>query len=137
MTEQEDRDLYLSAARYRAALERIRGLIAAGGPLVAEDSTTVGDKYTRCSWGLCSHERAAWPDADDHLWPDLFLEHGRIAPRYRQPGQRCPMDRREAPDGFQGCFYTCRIFLPQKGEAPMSQEEALRLYDEQIRRGQE
>lgn len=41
--------MILPADRYLAALVRIRGLIAAGAPLVMEDSTTIGDKYTHCS----------------------------------------------------------------------------------------
>jgi hypothetical protein len=120
------RDLYLAQYRYRAALARQSARIGQGLPFDAVDDDTPGNKYTHASWGLCSREQAAWPDRNDHLWPDQFDE-GRVAPKYRKPEQRCPLDKRTNPDG-NGCFYTCRIF---KGPRP-DRQEAIRLYDEAI-----
>lgn len=126
------KDLYMSQERYYLALKRIRALIADGIPLIFEDSTTIGDKYTHCSWGLCSEDPRAWPDAEDHLWPDQFLADKRVALKYLRDDQMCPMDRRVS-EGSRGCFYTCRIFQPKKCEPRIeTQEEALHLYDERI-----
>lgn len=120
-------DIHLSDDRYHAALVRQRDRIAEGIELEAIDSTTPGDKYTHASWGLCSRDAEAWPDREDHLWPDQF-DRGRVAPLYRERHQRCPMDTR--PDGTLGCFYDCRI-LKRKHATP-SREEAVALYDAQI-----
>jgi hypothetical protein len=125
------KDIHLTDERYAAALQRIRGLIAGGVKLDAVDSTTVGDKYTECTWGLCSSQKAAWPDPEDHLWPDQFKERGRVAPKYRTKTHKCPMDKRVVgeDDMGNGCFYTCKVF--QKGPTP-SRDQALELYDREI-----
>ena len=125
-----DRDLYMSDDRYLAALKRIRGLIADGERLVAEDSDVTGDKWTHCSWGLCSMDKKAWPAPEDHLWPDQFEKHGRVAPKYRNEPHKCPMDRRENAGG-SGCFYDCRVFKRRK-DPRVDRETALRLYDAEI-----
>jgi hypothetical protein len=117
--------------RYQVALARLRRLIAEGLPLVYEDSTTLGDKYTHCAWGLCSDDVAAWPDAEDHVWPEQFLSRQRVAPKHRHGRQRCPWDQRPGGQdecGMQiGCFYHCRVF--QQQPVP-TVEEALCRYDQ-------
>lgn len=146
------RDLNLPQDRYIAALERIKGQVENDGlKLDFEDSTTTGDKYTHASWGLCSGSAAQWPDAQDHLWPDQFKAHGRVAPLYRKERQFCPMDTRpfhtkppSSMDLFQGCFYTCRLFNPGSRSAgkgkPADQfprpdrDEAVHLYQITITR---
>lgn len=105
------KELYLSKDRYVAALYRQRDRIISGEPFVAVDSDVRGDKWTHASWGLCSRDAGAWPDAEDHLWPEQYSEHGRVAPKYRGQAQPCPMQRK---GGGTGCFYSCRIF--QSGE---------------------
>lgn len=109
--------LYLSQARYVAALERIRGLIIDDLPLVAECSIESGNRNVSCSWGLCSEAKVAWPDAEDHLWPDQFIERGRVAAKYLRPHHLCPIDSRK-PDYSTnlliGCFITCRVFQEPK-----------------------
>lgn len=126
-------DLNLSDERYLAALKRIRALIANGINLVAEDSDVMGDKFTHCTWGLCSDRKSHWPDPEDHLWPDQFVEHGRVAPKYRDTDkQECPLCVPHEGSGFKGCFYRCRVFQ-RKMKTP-TREQALRLYDEAIAR---
>jgi len=128
-------DSILPWPRYQVALARLRRLIAEGLTLVFEDSTTIGDKYTHCSWGLCSRDVEAWPDAEDHMWPEQFRDKGRVAPKYIAQRQRCPWDQRamdsvEGINGMQiGCFYSCRIF--QRKPAP-TMDEALHRYDQAI-----
>lgn len=122
------RDLYLSGPRYLAALKRMRDLIAAGKALLAIDDETPGNKSTECSWGLCSREQVAWPDAEDHLWPDQFLK-GRIAPKYRNDPHSCPFSK---GNKTTGCFYDCRIFQARRPANLPTRAEALRLYDEAI-----
>jgi hypothetical protein len=125
--------------RYVAALERQRSRIAAGIELTYVDDTTPGDKSTHCSWGLCSRDKEAWPDAGDHLWPDQFENDGRVAPKYLVQGQLCPFDTDVNARGHirdegdpQGCFYRCRYFQARHlGPAP-DQKRALELYDEQL-----
>lgn len=123
----------LPAERYLLALERMRQRIAGGLPLMAEDSTTIGNKYTDCSWGLCSDDREQWPDAEDHIWPQQFEREGRVAP-LDIPHVGCPMDRREpSTKDMNGCFYTCRIFSPERGVPRPTREQALELYDIKIK----
>lgn len=57
----------MSPERYIKALERIRDQISNGSRLRAVDSTTIGDKYISCSWGLCSLWKEQWPDEVDWL----------------------------------------------------------------------
>lgn len=128
-------DHMLPWPRYQVALARLRRLIAEGLPLVFEDSTMIGDKYTHCSWGLCSRDVAAWIDAEDHLWPEQFRARRRVAPKFRTQRQRCPWDQRprDGADGDQGmqygCFYACRVF--QQRPEPTA-EEALLRYDQAL-----
>lgn len=126
------KNLYLPQDRYIAALHRQLSRIQTGLKLAAEDSTAPGNKYTECSWGLCSDETQAWPDAQDHLWPDQFLSRGRVAPLYRQKEQKCPIDTRSLYDlNPNGCFYTCRIFSRGKNPLP-SAEQVVVLYRARI-----
>lgn len=122
--------IYLPKERYIAALERIKKLIVKGEKLVAVDDTTPGDKSTTCSWGLCSEAKQAWPDAEDHLWPDQFLKYGRVAPKYLRNGHPCPIDARtpaEHKKDLNGCFHTCRVFRA-KGKRPDA-ETVIEWYD--------
>ena len=130
---QQDKDLYMPDERFLAALKRIRADIAEGRELNAVDSDNPGDKYNDCSWGTCSRLPEHWPDAEDHLWPDQFVEHGRVAPKYHKDGQHCPMDADPPKDGHAfGCFYRCRVFK-RKHQTP-DRDEALRLFDAAIER---
>lgn len=103
--------------------------------LIAEDSDATGNKYTRCTWGMCDESGDLWPDPDDHIWPDMFVNEGRIAPRNHGA---CPMDTRqkevmergEVLGNSGGCFYHCRIF--QRKHKTPSRDEAIALYDEMI-----
>lgn len=124
-------DLYLSNERYLAVLERQKARIESGLALQLDDSTTPGNKYTHASWGLCSGDKEAWPDIEDQLFPDQFVKYGRVAPKYLQEPQRCPFDRR-SEGSATGCFYKCRLFNPQKGQAIPSAKEAVVLYDIRI-----
>jgi hypothetical protein len=123
--------LYMSNDRYIVALKHMRHLIANGEPLVAEDSDVTGDKWTHCSWGMCSMDAKSWPDPQDHLWPDQFIKDGRVAPKYAGPNQKCPMDKRDEPDERMGCFYRCRIFRQLKSHG-IDKDSAVQLYDGQI-----
>ncbi len=120
--------IHLSDERYLAALKRMRDLIASGHRFTSHDDDSPGNKSMACSWGLCSDDKEAWPDATDHLWPDEFIARGRVAPLYRQKPHMCPFDTREKHTG-NGCFYTCLHF--KKGVRP-TKEQALELYDRMI-----
>jgi hypothetical protein len=121
-------DISMPDDRYLAALKRQRQRIADGLEFVAIDSEQIGNKFTHASWGLCSEDKEAWPDAEDHLWPDQFRERGRVAPRYREENQPCPFQIAGTP---MGCFYQCRIFT----YGTIGHEDraaALDLYDQRI-----
>lgn len=136
----------MGEGRYQDTLRRFHGRIAGGLKFKAFDSTFTGDKYTSAEWGLCSCEdAAAYPDANDHTFPDAFVEHKRLTPRSPPKGATCPFDRgRFKPDalnpGNQGCFYRCMLFNPVKGQLPLAEkekrpptrEEALGLYADLI-----
>jgi hypothetical protein len=131
--------IHMPQERYVAALERQRARIAEGLELVYWDSRVIGEKETQCSWGLCSTDKEAWPDAQDHLWPDHFLEHGRVAPLYLVRGQLCPFDTDQTPRGHlrdlgdpRGCYFRCRFFQAKTiGPAP-DRKRALELYDDRL-----
>ena len=125
--------------RYVAALERQRARIEGGLELEYWDDTTIGAKQTHNSWGLCSIDKEAWPDAKDHLWPDDFEERGRVAPKYLDQGQLCPFDVDKdmrgviRPKGHpMGCFYRCRFFQAKRLGPEPDRKRALELYDERL-----
>ena len=126
-------NLYMSKNRYIAALKRIQDRIKSGTPLRHVEDITTGYKDQQCTWGLCVGDKESWPDAEDHLWPDRFLKSGLVAPLYLTATQKCPMDRRKLEDTDQnGCFYTCRVFTPKKGDSRINKDTALELYDTRI-----
>lgn len=118
---------------YILALKRIRDLVPSR-PLFAADCTASGAKSTECTWGLCSEEKEAWPDAEDHIWPLEFEKAGRVAPLYRKGEHRCPLDRRNGEQSMtNGCFHTCRVFKPKKGDPALTREFVIRLYNDVIK----
>lgn len=120
----------LTQERYIEALQRQRRRILSGEvSLSGYDDETPGCKSTECSWGLCSKEKAAWPDAQDHIWPDQFEQKGRMAPLKRRPHQPCPLDKRGF-NGQNGCFWTCMFFQGDARNLP--QEKVIQLYDKRI-----
>lgn len=124
---------YLPPERYQLALRRFREKIERGDVLYSYDDDTPGDKSMGCSWGLCSEAVADWPDAQDHTFPLDFIKRGRVSTLPTK--QPCPLDRRTDEQlklNQSGCFYTCRVFNPKKGDEPMTKELALRLYDQRI-----
>lgn len=133
----------LPADRVLAALLRFRNKIAAGAVLDAYDITDTGSKETSCSWGLCSKSLEDWPEPADHIFPLEMIENGRSSPKY-QGGYQCPFDQ-PWPEGHKnagsnakgnGCFHRCLIFqrrLIKPGGGPMTQEQALDLYDVKIK----
>lgn len=125
------KDIQLPKHRYVAALRRQLKRIEAGVPLQYYDDNTVGSKSMSVSWGLCCEDKAAWPDKEDHLWPDQFEKHGRVAPRYLKAGHTCPFDARGVGNKeLNGCFYTCMIF--QKKYKTPNREIAIALFKETI-----
>jgi hypothetical protein len=109
---------------YYKALELLYDRISKGEKLVYYDDATIGDKELHCSWGLCSNQAVQWPDPEMHLWPEAFVKNGRVSPKYKKYGQRCPNDRRafEKPHDdyhkFSGCFFSCMIFSPDGKPLP-------------------
>lgn len=119
------KDINLPQPRYLLLLKRMKGRISRGLKLEFWDDTTPGAKDTHNSWGLCSNDTEAYPDSEDHLWPEDRTRH---APKYRTKEQACPFDRGQ--DGSMGCFYRCMFFNPE-GPKP-NQHQALKLYEAQI-----
>lgn len=120
-------DIWMKDDRYLLLLKRMKDRISQGLELVFWDDTTQGSKDTHNSWGLCTNDADAYPDTQDHLWPDDPTRHN---PKYREAHQACPFDRGQ--DGSMGCFYRCMFFNPE-GPKP-TQKEAVHLYEEQINR---
>lgn len=114
---------YLSHDRYIIALKRIREQIKNRSKLQYEDSDSIGDKYTTCSWGMCSMYKEQWPDKEDRI---RTFNSGLIDAKQQDTNQNCPMDSKQE-GAIWGCFYRCRIFQ-NLGKLP-SREEAIRLYD--------
>lgn len=121
---------YLSDARYRMALVRMRHRIATGLILSYEDSETIGEKGTKCSWGMCSEDVEQWPDAGDHLFPVVFMDRGRVSV-VRRADQPCPLEIAALSKPSEGCFYRCRVFQQHLGALP-TRDAALRLYNSRI-----
>jgi len=127
----------LSDNGYIAFLKRMREQIRDGLKLHYFDCAVIGAKETHCSWGMCSNNAEAWPEPEDHLWPDQFVTSGRVAPKRAKGGQFCPLDRRatnytEGRFSCLGCFYHCLVFDMETPHP--SREKAVRLYIEQIKR---
>lgn len=121
---------YLTQERYIEALQRQRRRILNDEVrLSGYDDEAPGYKKTECSWGLCSEDKAAWPDAQDLIWPDQFEQGGYVRLLYRRPDQPCPLDKRES-NGPSGCFWTCMFF--QDGRRKLTQEKVIQLYDKRI-----
>lgn len=128
---------YLPRDRYIQFLERMCDRIDAGLELAMVDSDEIGNKYTHASWGMCTDDREAWPDAQDHIWPEEFEKRGRVAPISRGEHQPCPFDDRSVKRAG-GCFWRCRLFRPKqrpkRGQPPVQRDEALKLYQIRIDR---
>jgi hypothetical protein len=125
----KDRLDNLPMERYIEALKRFRAFIVAGGKLEYYDDTTLGNKNTECTWGLCCEDPKMWPEKMDHTFPHSFEAEGRSTPLLPPEGHGCPMDKREKKSRW-GCFYHCRIF---QGPRP-TREEAIKLYDLSLER---
>ncbi len=128
----------MGEGRWQDALRRVRLIVLdESQPLRAVDSRALGDKFTHCSWGMCSGDRAAWPNKDDHTFPADFEERHRVAPRGAPEDARCPMEN--APPNGKGCFYRCSIFQGKSNPTPESlknrpsRERAVELFDVEIR----
>lgn len=123
---------YLDDARYKLVLERQRARISAGLELVLDDCGDLGTKHTEASWGLCSDDKEAWPDIEDHTRPGEFIKYGRASPKLLAQHQRCPFDARGTPD-LNGCFHTCQLFQRKLFKKLQAQGDlrttALKLYD--------
>lgn len=137
---EQERSIYLNDKQYYDALIRFQEYIKSGGELWKYDSTTIGDKNTECSWGLCCQSVNMWPE-DTRVFdgrtlpgPIVGQEDRRIVQvKYLGDNHHCPFDRRlggNEPNTF-GCFYHCRIFRPDR---PMTEERALELYQVAIDR---
>jgi len=102
--------------------------------LKAEDSTTIGNKYTRANWGFCTEDPKIYPDASLHIFPDDFEKRGRMTPMEHKCD--CPMRLRLEGDpddmNASGCFYQCRIFSPREGNKVPHKELALELINNRI-----
>ena len=119
-------NIYLSDEAYLRALERIKKSIENDTILETDDSDIIGDKHTHCTWGLCSNLKEHWPDPNDYLWPD---QPNRIAPKYRNKKQYCPLDAEKGKGKQGGCFWTCQIF---KFKNKLRKETVLKYYEEAI-----
>ena len=120
-------EIQMPVSEYRIALERQLARLQAGAVISGYDSTTIGDKNTECSGGLC------WNSVE--LWGGLLAARFLPAEGPRNGSQRirylplpCPLDHREKPS-VSGCFYHCRFFNPKKGKTPVTAPEAIPLYE--------
>jgi hypothetical protein len=118
----------LTVGQYREVLLKLKELIEAGEPLVLEDSDEIGNKYTYSTWGMCTNSKEVYFDPHMHIFPQDFIDDGRVAPIDRPSGLPCPFDeqsRRKAGDfEHYGCFYRCRIFRPLPGTRKITRNEA-------------
>jgi hypothetical protein len=105
--------LHLTDEQYQRVLLKIRDVLSNDGFEVrCEDSTFVGDKYTKSNCGFCNDE---FTEKDTAMWPEQFPE--RRSMKYRQDGQKCPFDMRKMPGivGWgSGCFFGCYLFKDRK-----------------------
>jgi hypothetical protein len=123
----------LSLRSYLNALKVQRQKIVDGKKLSGFDDTTVGDKDTQVTWGMCHEDPDLFPDPEDHRWPYEFKSRGRYAPKsmpHRCPFRRVPRFNKGEVDKTSpdGCFYECAFFRGQKPQ----KEQALAWYDEII-----
>ena len=125
----------MTLEEFLGVLERILESIKSGAELTCVDSTTIGDKYTRCSWGTCSFDKDHFPYPELQLFPQDFVDEGRVAPLEEPEGAHCPLRQRKPGDSpsvcSSGCFYQCRVFQPDR--VTPSREEAIQIYEEAIR----
>ena len=97
-------------------------------PLRKIDSTTIGNKYTDCNWGICSEDPNVHPEPAMHTFPQDFADHQRISSLPLFAKVQCPMRKGK---NISGCFYQCRVF--QKNLPNPSREQAIHLYETIIR----
>lgn len=131
----------MGEGRYQDTLRRFRGRIAAGLEKDSYDSNFHGSKGNAHTWGLCSDERDAYPDVNDHVFPGDAKKLGRVTHRGAPTHAGCPFDRGlTKPDPMnpspQGCFWRCDFFRPEHDKAYKSKrvpaptrEEAVARYD--------
>lgn len=114
--------------QYKTWLILNRSRIWAGLKFVAWDDTTIGDKDTYASWGMCSDNIEAYPTPDYWEYGELTRPNtwdpNRIRVIERGKKHFCPFDRRLTnegdpqfvkynPNAGSGCFHECLIFKEQ------------------------
>ena len=121
----------LTLEQLRGVLLRIRNAIIAGKRLIADDSTDIGNKYTNCTWGMCSSVKAYYNSNKLQHFPKDFDDHNRVSQLPWPTGHGCPMDMERKTSHHYGCFYRCRVFQ-HKFTTP-TKNGAVALYDEAIK----
>lgn len=122
--------LYLTDEEYLRILQNLKKEIQNDARLVYENSNAPGNSYNFCSWGLCSISKSIAPEPTMHLWPDRFIKESKVAMKYRQHHQKCPLDKRQVSTSL-GCFYSCRVFGKRRERLP-SKEKIFQLIDDCI-----
>lgn len=96
------------------AFTNMRNLIQQGEPLKKDDCTDTGNKYTTCTWGMCTDSSKVYPKPEMHSFPQDFVDDAYVSALEFPKGQHCPMRvvDPEAADETPlfGCYYECRIF---------------------------
>jgi len=117
---------------YILVMKRLREAISDGLSLNSDDSTDIGNKHTHCSWGLCTNSADIWKEPTLHIWPNEFIERGRVAPRNKGKNHICHLKGEVSKrNRMCGCFYSCRVF---QDDTNPSRDFVLNRIDELIAR---
>ena len=122
----------MPVSEYRIALERQLARLKQGMRIIGYDDTTIGDKNTECTGGMCWEGEELWGGRlAMRFMPAEGPHNGKQRARYRPLA--CPLDRRDNPSRW-GCFYHCRFFNPEKEAKRITTPEAIPLYEAALAR---
>ena len=122
----------MPVSEYRIALERQLARLKQGITITGYDDTTIGDKNTEGTGGMCWEGEELWGGRlAMRFMPAEGPHNGKQRSRYRPLA--CPLDRRDN-DSHWGCFYHCRFFNPEKGKKRITTPEAIPLYEAALAR---
>jgi hypothetical protein len=107
---------YLNDEQYVRLLDMVEEKVKTTNVFRCDDCTTIGDKSTSSTVGLCCEDYETTLDMD--LFSYYYIKYGKRSKKYRDDVHACPFDDRVRTEQNKngglmklgcGCYYTCGL----------------------------